>query len=140
MIGIDEAKIKEFSLIKDMHEKWYMKSIFPTLETVIKNLEGYAKSNENLRIYMEILKKIEKKKEKFVTDEKIPYYLLNRSLSEFVFKPSKLEEELKRLKVNDYENFTPQKIFKYEKLKTEAYGWGRHQLLSKLGIEVCPYC
>ncbi|MGL5903411.1 MAG: hypothetical protein ACRCZO_12065 [Cetobacterium sp.] len=144
MIRIDEAKIKEFSSIKKMHEEWYMKNIFENLKEAIEKLDGYSKKSSELRDYIKILKRIKKKKEKFVTDKKISNYLFNKLIRKFIYKPhkgnSKLEEELIALNVVDYKKYTPLKIFDYNKLTRGSDNWGRHKLLNKLGIEVCPYC
>lgn len=48
------------------------------------------------------------------------------------------------LKIESYKDLLPESIFDYDdfsdKAKEKSMNWGRHSLLTMMGIEVCPYC
>ncbi len=47
-------------------------------------------------------------------------------------------------KIDSYKDLLPESIFDYDsfsdKAKEKSMNWGRHSLLTMMGIEVCPYC
>ena len=108
------------------HSKWYEDKILLNIENACKFLEFKKYKEDLVEKYLDLLNKIEKRK-KFVTEE-IKFYenLFDKNLVEN-FKKEKLPKK-----------YFPNKLFHYEELYKGV--WNRHELLSLMGIEVCPYC
>ena len=145
-IDVDERKWKK---IKEEHSEWYCKKIFPKVKKAFEELkklyEDKFSDYQELERYVEMLKKIVAEEKGFVIKEELFLdYKINeieklRNLMQKVGKKkSVLEVCFDKLKIP--KKYLPNQLFCYEKLQNGNKDWGRHKLLSLMGIEVCPYC
>ena len=144
-IDVDERKWEK---IKEEHSEWYCKEIFPEVKKAFEELKKLYKDKfsdyQELERYVEMLKKIVAEEKGFVIKEELFLdYKINeieklRNLMQKVGKKkSVLEVCFVKLKIP--KKYLPHKLFDYNKLYKKE-NWNRHELLSLIGIEVCPYC
>ena len=111
------------NLKKDLknNSKWYKENILPKIEETCEFLKSKEDKSNSLKEYLDKLEKIKKEKKDFEIEKKFD------------------KDLIKRLKEMDLpKEYLPNKLFHYEKLYKGD--WNRHELLSLIGIEVCPYC
>ena len=111
------------NLKKDLknNSKWYKENILPKIEETCEFLKSKEDKSNSLKEYLDKLEKIKKEKKDFEIEKKFD------------------KDLIKRLKEIDLpKEYLPNKLFHYEKLYKGD--WNRHELLSLMGIEVCPYC
>lgn len=110
--------------IKDKHKEWFDSYVKKNLDDKIKELEIVENpSNSNFIKFLKELKSIENLAIIENTD------MLN--LIDKFHQANLPEEDLKILK----------EIFNYKYFsELEPPKWSRHQLLTSLGVRVCPYC
>lgn len=110
--------------IKEQHVEWFKSYVEKNLEEKIKELETVENpSNSNFIKFLKELKSIENLAIIENTD------MLN--LIDKFHQANLSEEDLKILK----------EIFNYKYFsELEPPKWSRHQLLTSLGVRVCPYC
>lgn len=110
--------------IKDKHKEWFDSYVKKNLDDKIKELEIMENpSNSNFIKFLKELKSIENLAIIENTD------MLN--LIDKFHQANLSEEDLKILK----------EIFNYKYFsELEPPKWSRHQLLTSLGVKVCPYC
>ena len=103
------------------NSKWYKENILPKIEETCEFLKSKEDKSNSLKEYLDKLEKIKKEKKDFEIEKKFD------------------KDLIKRLKEMDLpKEYLPNKLFHYEKLYKGD--WNRHELLSLMGIEVCPYC
>ena len=111
------------NLKKDLknNSKWYKENILPKIEETCEFLKSKEDKSNSLKEYLDKLEKKKKEKKDFEIEKKFD------------------KDLIKRLKEMDLpKEYLPNKLFHYEKLYKGD--WNRHELLSLIGIEVCPYC
>ena len=122
------------NLKKDLknNSKWYKENILPKIEETCEFLKSKEDKSNSLKEYLDKLEKIKKEKKDFEIEKKFDKDLINR------LKEMDLPKEYLPNKLFIYKEYLPNKLFHYEKLYKG--NWNRHELLSLMGIEVCPYC
>lgn len=110
--------------IKDKHKEWFDSYVKKKLEKKIKELE--AKKNTSNSNFIEFLKKLKSIENLAIIENEEMLKLID----EF-YKLNLSEKNLKDLiKIFNYDYFSD----------LEPPKWGRHKLLTSLGVKVCPYC
>lgn len=132
MIKIDVEKINNWDIIKEKHSEWYKENILPKIEETCEFLKSKEDKSNSLKEYLDKLEKIKKEKKDFEIEKKFDKDLIKR------LKEMDLPKEYLPNKLFIYKEYLPNKLFHYEKLYKG--NWNRHELLSLMGIEVCPYC
>ena len=122
------------NLKKDLknNSKWYKENILPKIEETCEFLKSKEDKSNSLKEYLDKLEKIKKEKKDFEIEKKFDKDLIKR------LKEMDLPKEYLPNKLFIYKEYLPNKLFHYEKLYKGD--WNRHELLSLMGIEVCPYC
>ena len=122
------------NLKKDLknNSKWYKENILPKIEETCEFLKSKEDKSNSLKEYLDKLEKIKKEKKDFEIEKKFDKDLIKR------LKEMDLPKEYLPNKLFIYKEYLPNKLFHYEKLYKG--NWNRHELLSLMGIEVCPYC
>ena len=122
------------NLKKDLknNSKWYKENILPKIEETCEFLKSKEDKSNSLKEYLDKLEKIKKEKKDFEIEKKFDKDLIKR------LKEIDLPKEYLPNKLFVYKEYLPNKLFHYEKLYKGD--WNRHELLSLMGIEVCPYC
>ena len=122
------------NLKKDLknNSKWYKENILPKIEETCEFLKFKEDKSNSLKEYLDKLEKIKKEKKDFEIEKKFDKDLIKR------LKEMDLPKEYLPNKLFIYKEYLPNKLFHYEKLYKG--NWNRHELLSLMGIEVCPYC
>lgn len=139
-IEISNKKIKEIEL---EHQKWYLEKIIPNLKNKVIKLKD--SNNIEISVYTKLLEKILNEGKEYVTNKIFLKEIFDKEIINLLKvdkknKKSEIEELLKKEFSKNYKEFLPRKIFNYENFSKIDNDWGRHKLLYKLGIEVCPYC
>lgn len=120
------------------------------IDNGLKKIGEIIESKEQLK---EIKKKYddEKDNDKFLLElgkysninlNLVKWYIKNKSTKKEKINEINLNSCL--IEIKTYKDLLPEKIFDYDnfsnKEKEKSNRWGRHSLLTMMGIEVCPYC
>ncbi len=135
--NLDKLLFNNFNMDKEflgrLCEKVYSKEKLETRNYDTQIFEDFSKIKNNKKSYEDLIKKYKLKDD--------IQYLKKYELKEIVqtFKNSLKKPNKEELKMNLMEF-----IFNYDdfsdKTKEKSMNWGRHSLLTMMGLEVCPYC